>query len=142
MENGVCCALLKLSTCNCPNDFNLQKSFLKLMLEQVIQTLAKMSNYKLSEEIECDLRKYNESITQRFKKLFLRAYSDNGNIIEEDGIFRIKIKAVAEIGTSFTNPEVVAKLDNNQELIVEDGADIKPLKAFYRVGTTHVKFLN
>ncbi|KAF2897577.1 hypothetical protein ILUMI_08598, partial [Ignelater luminosus] len=137
MENVVCCALQGLSTCNCPNDFNLQKSFLKLMMEQIIQTLARMSNYKLSEEIVCDTNKYNESIIQRFKKMFLRAYSDNGNIVEKDGIFRMKIKAVVEIGTGLTNPEVAGKFDNNQELIIEDGVEIKPIKAFYRVGSTH-----
>lgn len=140
LENGVCCLLQnpERNNCNCPLDFNMQKSFLKLIIDLLAEVFKNMmaTGLNTSLAVQCNETFYDEEIHKQFLLLFEKEMKKHERIVRNSsGVLHLFVNGTIEVDN-----EIVARYDADGELSLEKGKNIKPVKPFYRIGTTHVSF--
>ncbi|KAF5281024.1 hypothetical protein FQA39_LY05229 [Lamprigera yunnana] len=127
-----CCKLQALARCTCQDDFNLQRTFLNLIIEQLSHVLHEIAqdDYNLSGKVSCFAEKYPNAIGREIKKRLNYTGKHSGNFQEVNHSFRLKIQATVEVDN-----QTIATYDDNQDLIVDENAKISSVKLFFRVGT-------
>lgn len=137
LQESMCCALIaKGGECSCPAAFNLQMQFLSVVLGSLVTTLKTMTNkgLDLSQTAQCNTTSNNEDIAKQFNTFFDQEIENKGSIVNNSGgILRLSIKGSVEIGN-----QTVATYTDDNGIVLEPGMEIKPIKAYYRIGTTHV----
>lgn len=134
-DENVCCLLKPPSdTCFCEDNFNIEKSFLHLLfnnfittLDQIVKTNEESHSSDGVKSAKTNREKFEESFNVTLPKEFINW---------QDTSLTMKFPASIQI-TNNEISSIVAKLVNN-EMIIPDNETVKPVRAFYRVGITHV----
>lgn len=138
LDDDVCCLLQDSEgdECSCPLDFDVQKSFVKLIADALTEVFKNMIANGLitSISVHCNETSYDEEIRKQFLVLFERELEKYEKIVRNSsGILQLLANGTIEVDN-----EIVARYDADGALSLEKGKNIKPVKAFYRIGTTHV----
>lgn len=136
VEVGVCCLLNPSpKNCSCEENVNIQNSVLHLVMQPLISNLDEILKDKWEIPNLHTPNRYKIE-TKQLKDLlsdtFLKEY-----ITLQDSLIKMKIVGHVEIGNNISTEEVAIFRDN--KLIIPKNKTVKPIKAFYRVGITHVR---
>lgn len=141
LNDDLCCRFLTNSkSCDCPDNFDLQEYFFKLVVDELLQILTIMlkQDLKLTDKLECNITKYNNNLKSTFDELYGKHISLNHPLIYNDNdVLRVKTVGSIEVGTS-NGIDKIATFDYDNDITVIKGKQIDPIKPFYRVGTAHV----
>lgn len=140
-STDLCCSLLKLKSCLCPENFNMLELFLFNVVDQVIKIIEDLAKRnELPTILKCST-KFNEEIQNEFYEFLDKAIYENDLFFNENGIWRIKTKGNLEQINGRVNNEMIAKYNGGDSFYVMKGKKIKPIKPFYRIGVTHVSII-
>jgi hypothetical protein len=135
LDKQMCCHFQ--SNCSCDEKLQhklLQKvvTILGGILEAIYQQGVTIPTHTV-----CNVTQEGYSLVNIFKGAIEETFKDDPIINLDDMHFSLRALGIVEVGLN-----VVAKLGSDQTLVVEDGKEVKPVKPFYRIGTTHVSGLN
>lgn len=137
LSTSICCSLQATTeTCNCPVDLNIPKTFSSLLLHSLASVFDNMikANVKVSSEVKCNTTSYDEEAAKQFWDSFEAELERlQGVMYNDSGVIRMNANGSIEIGN-----ETVASYIDGKGMVIQEGKKINPIKAFYRIGTTHV----
>lgn len=92
------------------------------------------ANVKVSSEVKCNTTSYDEEAAKQFWDSFEAELERlQGVMYNDSGVIRMNANGSIEIGN-----ETVASYIDGKGMVIQEGKKINPIKAFYRIGTTHV----
>lgn len=138
LEGDVCCLLQNSEGggCSCPLDFNVQRSFVKLITDSLVDVLKSMIDGGLntSVAVQCNETFYDDEIRKQFISLFEKELEKHEKIVRNSsGVLHLFANGTIEVEN-----EIVARYGADGGLSLEKGKNVKAVKPFYRIGTTHV----
>nr|QBB73019.1 ionotropic receptor [Protaetia brevitarsis] len=137
LSEEVCCSLLEIPNCVCPNNFITQKQFVIHTLTLVIDVVLKLKrNNKAFTSIACNETKNDAEILVSFTEILTSHVDRNKNIEESNNALRLNLEGNIDM----IENNVITKIGSYSDasgFSVESGKLIKPIRTFYRVGITH-----
>lgn len=92
----------------------------------------------MPEKISCSGGNYDEKMKQDFDVVFGRSLENSEIVWSDKGVLRMKVNATIQVVEAPGKFDVAARYDKNEDLVVDKEKEVKPVKPFYRVGTTYV----
>lgn len=119
--------------CTCPENFIPEKQFIRSVLMISLKICADLKPNGVA--FGCNNSANDEDYNKRFYDTLSRKL-EQYNFIKKVGSSLMLILN----GSIETEQQIVGQYSEN-EIVAEEGKQIKPIKAFYRVGTTYVSIL-
>lgn len=133
LEKEACCIMMNFENeCSCPDNFVPEKEFLRIVLtisENISSALKSLRIEPLTDN--CKSTVNDESYKEHFYDALSEQLEQHAAINNVRGNLKLILNGTVEL-----EKQAVAQYRN--EIVVEEGKQIKPIKAFYRVGTTYV----
>lgn len=133
LDKKTCCIMMNLQNeCRCPNNFNPKKEFLYIIL-MILEDISSDVVLENTHIYGCNNSNVNErDYNKRFYQELSVKLNQYNFIRNAQGNVELILNGIIE-----TEQNTVAQY-RNEAIVTEEGKQIKPIKAFYRVGTTYV----
>lgn len=132
LDRESCCVMMGLeNSCSCPNNFIPQKEFLKILLTTLGNICSFISPNGPGIDY-CNSTTNDDDYSKQFLDALNKKLKQYNFINYLHGTLELILNASIE-----TEQQIVA-LYRNEEVLAAEGKQVKPIKSFYRVGTTYV----
>lgn len=139
MDKSVCCGLKEIQTCDCATEVDLYSAFIDAVLRRLMPFIDEFVTEPQTGKIRCNETRFDQAIYEDFYKRIDGVFGTMEDVvIEENEILRIRAKGAVETMVDTGESEVVAKYVHGEGLEVLKPELVKPVRLFFRIGTTYV----
>lgn len=149
-DNDMCCLIQNEENCDCPNNFELNKTFFSKVTEKILMVLSaakeKFHQFltascnqvnKDNLEHEAYSKNYNET-TKFFEDRLNESFFRTPCCRYENNLISMNMLGSVKIGKSDGGLKEIVKVSSLVGVVINEGEIVKSVKPMYRIGMTHV----